>query len=152
MVTSLKHFVNFVRSHSASVVLEKLKLNLMQSQSLTMIRLHWLTKVHLLQKMGNPSLVYLQKFCLVLNNKYFVQKFYRHYRLSIAIIHLPVYRQGKTNVRYNIQYGIALHVKQMLIYVKNIPFTFKFDESTTSQVKKQYMMLIYNFGQKHMMK
>ena len=62
------------------------------------------------------------------------------------------YRQGKTNVRYNIQYGIALHVKQMLIYVKNIPFTFKFDESTTSQVKKQYMMLIYNFGQKHMMK
>ena len=90
MVTSLKHFVNFVRSHSASVVLEKLKLNLMQSQSLTMIRLHWLTKVHLLQKMGNLSLVYLQKFCLVLNNKYFVQKFYRHYRLSIAIIHLPV--------------------------------------------------------------
>ena len=90
MVTSLKHFVNFVRSHSASVVLEKLKLNLMQSQSLTMIRLHWLTKVHLLQKMGNLSLVYLQNFCLVLNNKYFVQKFYRHYRLSIAIIHLPV--------------------------------------------------------------
>ena len=90
MVTSLKHFVNFVRSHSASVVLKKLKLNLMQSQSLTMIRLHWLTKVHLLQKMGNLSLVYLQKFCLVLNNKYFVQKFYRHYRLSIAIIHLPV--------------------------------------------------------------
>ena len=47
------------------------------------------------------------------------------------------YRQGKTKVRYNIQYGIAPHVKQMLIYdVNNTPFTFKFDESTTSQVKK----------------
>ena len=31
-------------------------------------------------------------------------------------------------------------------------FTFKFDKSTTSQVKKQYIMLIYNFGQKNMMK
>ena len=49
------------------------------------------------------------------------------------------YRQSKTKVRYNIQYGIAPHVKQMLIYdVSNTPFTFKFDESTTSQVKKQY--------------
>ena len=32
------------------------------------------------------------------------------------------------------------------------PITFKFDESTTSQVKKQYMVLIYNFGQKNKMK
>ena len=49
------------------------------------------------------------------------------------------YRQGKAKVRCNIQYGIAPHVKQMLIYdVNNTPFTFKFDERTTSQVKKQY--------------
>ena len=61
------------------------------------------------------------------------------------------YRQGKTKVRYNISYGIAPHVKQMLIYnVNNSAFTFKFDESTTSQVKNN--MLIYNFGQKNMVK
>ena len=46
------------------------------------------------------------------------------------------YRQGKAKVRYKIQYDIAPHAKQMLIYVNNTPFTFKFDESTTSQVKK----------------
>ena len=63
------------------------------------------------------------------------------------------YRQGKTKVRYNIQYGIAPHIKQMLMYdVNTTPFTFKFDESTTSQVKKNNIMLIYNFGQKIMMK
>ena len=62
------------------------------------------------------------------------------------------YRQGKTKFRYNIQYGIAPHIKQMLIYdVNNTPFTFKFDGSTASQVKNN-MMLIYNFGQKNMMK
>ena len=93
MVTSLKHLVHFIRSYSASVVLEKLKLNLMQSQSLTMIRLHQLTKVHLFQKMENLSLVYLQKLCLVVKNKYFMQKFYRHYscyNYQITIIHFPV--------------------------------------------------------------
>ena len=55
------------------------------------------------------------------------------------------YCQGKTKVKYNFQYGIAPHVKQMIIYdVNNTPFT---DESTSSQVKKQYAV-IYNFGQK----
>ena len=63
------------------------------------------------------------------------------------------YCQTKTKVRYNIQYGIAPYVKQMLIYdVSNTPFPFKFDESTSSQVKKQYDAFIYNFGQKNMMK
>ena len=62
------------------------------------------------------------------------------------------YRQGKAKVRCEIQYGIAPHAKQMLIYdVNNTPFTFKFDGSTASQVKNN-MMLIYNFGQKNMMK
>ena len=61
------------------------------------------------------------------------------------------YLQGKTKVGYNIQYGIAPHVKQMLIYdVNNTPFIFKFDESTTSQVKTQYAYL--QFWSKNMMK
>ena len=78
MVTSLKHFVNFIRSRSASVALEKLKLNLMQKSKShidTLIRLHRLTKVYLLRKTGNVKLVYLQKLCLLLKNKRFVQNF-----------------------------------------------------------------------------
>ena len=49
------------------------------------------------------------------------------------------YEQGDTKIKYNIQFGIAPYLKEKLIYdVKNKPFTFKFDETTTRQVKKQY--------------
>ena len=49
------------------------------------------------------------------------------------------YEQGDTKIKHNIQFGIAPYLKEKLIYdVKNKPFTFKFDETTTRQVKKQY--------------
>jgi len=49
------------------------------------------------------------------------------------------YDQAETKIKYNIQFGIAPFLKEKLIYdVKNKPFTFKFDETTTKQVKKQY--------------
>ena len=49
------------------------------------------------------------------------------------------YSQGKTKIRYNIQFGIALYIKQMLLYdVNKTPYTFKFEKSTSSQIKKQY--------------
>ena len=50
------------------------------------------------------------------------------------------YQQGKTKIMYNIQFGIAPYVKEMLIFDINnrTPFTFKFDETTTSQIQKQY--------------
>ena len=156
-----------VTSHSASVVLEKFKLNIMQIQSLTMIRLHWLTKVHLLQKIGNPSLVYLfssekqvlraevlQALQVVDRNYSFASSENDNEKFKIMFPDAKIaqsYLQGKTKVRYNIQYGIAPHVKQMLIYdVNNTPFIFKFNESTTSQVKTQYAYL--QFWSKNMMK
>ena len=49
------------------------------------------------------------------------------------------YKQNETKIKYNIQYGIAPYFKEKLqkdFY--NKPFSFKFDETTTSQVKKQY--------------
>ena len=58
---------------------------------------------------------------------------------------LKVIARVKLRLNINFQYGIAPHDKQMIIYdVNNTPFT---DESTSSQVKKQYAV-IYNFGQK----
>ena len=42
-------------------------------------------------------------------------------------------------VKYAIQYGIAPYVKaELLKDIHGAPFTFKFDETTTSQVKKQH--------------
>ena len=47
--------------------------------------------------------------------------------------------QSETKVKYNLQFGIAPYCKKKLIYdVANSPFTFKFDETTNNQVKKQY--------------
>ena len=55
----------------------------------------------------------------------------------------------KLRLNINFQYGIVPYVKQMVLHdVNNTPFTFKFDESTSSQVKKQYDAVIYDFGQK----
>ena len=49
------------------------------------------------------------------------------------------YSQSKTKVKYVIEFGIAPHIRSLVqadIYER--PFTFHFDETTTSQVKKQY--------------
>ena len=41
-------------------------------------------------------------------------------------------------MKYNIQFRLAPHIKDMLKEdYKNTPFCFKFDETTTSQIKKQ---------------
>ena len=49
------------------------------------------------------------------------------------------YSQGKTKVKYSIQFGIAPYLKEKVMNELNgVPYTFKFDETTTSQVKKQY--------------
>ena len=49
------------------------------------------------------------------------------------------YRQGEAKIKYVIQYSIAPFVKEQMIRdLKLQPFIFKFDETTTNQVKKQY--------------
>ena len=55
------------------------------------------------------------------------------------------YEQGDTKVVYVIKYALADHIKEGLIKeVAKTPFSFLFDETTTSQVKKQYdAYLIY---------
>ena len=55
------------------------------------------------------------------------------------------YQQADTKVHYVIKYGIADHVKQGLIDdAATTPYSFLSDETTTSQVKKQYdAYLIY---------
>ena len=48
-------------------------------------------------------------------------------------------QQSDPKIQYVIKYGIADHFKKQLIYdVKNTPYSFLFDETTNSQVKKQY--------------
>ena len=48
------------------------------------------------------------------------------------------FSQEETKVKYNIQYGIAPYITESFIKdLCNCPFTFKFDETTTKQVKKQ---------------
>ena len=49
------------------------------------------------------------------------------------------YCQGETKTKYTIQFSIAPHVRSKLLEdFAGSPFSFKFDEITTSQVKKQY--------------
>lgn len=49
------------------------------------------------------------------------------------------YQMGETKVKYVIQYGISPYIQECNVTdMQSQPFTFKFDESTTSQVKKQY--------------
>ena len=49
------------------------------------------------------------------------------------------YKQSYTKVSYILKLGIADHLKKQLIYdVKGVPYTFKFDKTTTIQAKKQY--------------
>ena len=48
-------------------------------------------------------------------------------------------KQGETKIKYTIQYSIYPYFKDLLLEdLKNTVFTFKFDESMTQQVKKQY--------------
>ena len=43
-------------------------------------------------------------------------------------------------MKYCLQYGIAPHLKDLIVKdLANSPFTFKFYETTTSEVKKQYV-------------
>ena len=49
------------------------------------------------------------------------------------------YQQGRTKVKYVLQFGIAPYIKDLaMLDVQGKPFAFKFDEATTSQVEKQY--------------
>ena len=55
--------------------------------------------------------------------------------------------QHKTKMKYNIQFGIAPYLKEILIKdLKGQPFSFKFDERTTSQVKKQYDVYVQYYS------
>ena len=55
--------------------------------------------------------------------------------------------QQETKPKYTIQFGIAQYVKEKLILdVSNKPFSFKFDETTTSQIKKQYDAYVTYFS------
>ena len=49
------------------------------------------------------------------------------------------YKQGETKIKYVIQFGIASFVKEQMIRDFRLqPSSFKFDKTTTSQMKKQY--------------
>ena len=49
------------------------------------------------------------------------------------------YKQGQTKMKYMIQYGIAPHIKNLLMTdMEHEQYCFHFDETTTSQIKKQY--------------
>ena len=61
------------------------------------------------------------------------------------------YAQEKTKTEYLIKFGIAPYVREKLMNeLIGDPYTFKFDETTTSQVKKQYdaYLQFWNFNQK----
>ena len=45
---------------------------------------------------------------------------------------------NKTKMKYTIQFGIAPYFRDLLKDdLKNIPYSFRFDETTTQQAKKQ---------------
>ena len=49
------------------------------------------------------------------------------------------YSQNETEMNYVIQFGLSLCFQDVLKSdLKGKPFSFKFDETTTSQTKKQY--------------
>jgi len=49
------------------------------------------------------------------------------------------YGQKADKVKYMIQFGIAPYLQKIILNeLKELPFSFRFDETTTSQVKKQY--------------
>ena len=53
-------------------------------------------------------------------------------------------------MKYSIQFGIALCFREQLKDdLKNIPCSFKFDETTTQQAKKQYYIYTQYWREKH---
>ena len=59
------------------------------------------------------------------------------------------YAMGETKLKYLIGYGIYPYLKEcMLEELKGMPFSFRFDETTTSQVKKQYDGYITYYSKK----
>ena len=49
------------------------------------------------------------------------------------------YQQKADKVKYAIQFGIAPFLKDILLNeLKDLAFSFHFDKTTTSQIKKQY--------------
>ena len=49
------------------------------------------------------------------------------------------YQQKADKVKYTIQFGIAPFLKDILLNeLKDLAFSFRFDKTTTSQIKKQY--------------
>ena len=47
------------------------------------------------------------------------------------------YQMGETKMKYLLQFGIAPYMKSSIMKdIASAPFSFKFDETTTSQVKK----------------
>ena len=59
------------------------------------------------------------------------------------------YQQARTKATLVLQHGIApVLMKQVKDEVSGKPFTFKFDETTTAQVKKQYDGCITYFGER----
>ena len=49
------------------------------------------------------------------------------------------YSQGETKVKYVIQFGIALYIKELILdHIKGKPFSLLLDKTTTQQVKKQF--------------
>ena len=156
MVTSLKHFVSFVKSFSISgfgeaQVKSQVKLKSHNDKTSSANQSTFITENGKFQLsvptkvMFSPEEQVLQAEVLKVlhgvNSNYSFASSENDERFKIMFPDSKIaqsYRQGKTKFRYNIQYGIAPHIKQMLIYdVNNTPFTFKFDESTISQVKKQ---------------
>ena len=60
------------------------------------------------------------------------------------------YKQAQTKLKYMVQYGIAPHAKQLILEdMKNEQFCFHFDETTTTQVKKQYDGYLTYFSKQH---
>ena len=56
------------------------------------------------------------------------------------------FNQKEAKAKYTIQFGIAQYAKEKLILdVSRKPFSFKFDQTTTSQIKKQYDAYITSF-------
>lgn len=60
------------------------------------------------------------------------------------------YKQGETKLKYTIQFGIAPYFKELLTRdLKKKVFIFKFDETTTQQVKKQYDGYVQYWSERH---
>ena len=58
------------------------------------------------------------------------------------------YSQGHTKANYMLQYGIVLYIKEELLKrIKDVLYCFKFDETTNSQIKKQYDGYITYYSQ-----